>query len=162
MSNPTSQNTTAAPRTIDSKDISSRTATQAPTGAIEIAIPNHKCDKDVNRLAKEYPNTIPNATGERKKASRFNIKAANINMTENKTKKVQYTPTLTLPDGKALSLVRGFSLSNLASTIRLKDIAAFLAQNIATNIHNRTPHLGSPSAARKALITAKGKANTVC
>ena len=58
MSNPISQNTTAAPSTSDSKDISSRTATQAPTGAIEIAIPNHKCDKDVKRLAKEYPNII--------------------------------------------------------------------------------------------------------
>ena len=42
ISNPTSQKTTAAPRTRDSIEISSRTATQAPTGAIEIENPNHK------------------------------------------------------------------------------------------------------------------------
>ena len=47
------------PRIRDAKDISSRTATQAPTGAIDIAMPNHKCDKDVKRLAKEYPKTKP-------------------------------------------------------------------------------------------------------
>ena len=35
------------------------------SGAIDIAIPNHKCDNDVKRLAKEYPKTIPKATGER-------------------------------------------------------------------------------------------------
>ena len=162
MSNPTSQNTTAAPRTIDSKDISSRTATQAPTGAIEIAIPNHKCDKDVKRLAKEYPNTIPNATGERKKASRFNIKAANINASEDTIKKTHYSPKSILAEGNARFLVRGFKLSIFASIMRLKAIAPFLAKNIATRIHSKIPHSGRPSAAIKALIMAKGKANTVC
>ena len=73
ISNPTNQKTTAAPSTRDSIEISSLTATHAPTGAIEIATPSHKCDRDVNRLANEYPNTITKATGERANAREFSM-----------------------------------------------------------------------------------------
>jgi hypothetical protein len=67
-----------------------------------------------------------------------------------------------LPAGKALPLVRGFNRSILASAIRLNAIAQFLALNIAIRIHTNLPKSGIPSAAIKALITAKGRANTVC
>jgi len=162
ISNPTNQNTTAAPRIRDSIEISSLTATHAPTGAIEIATPNHKCDKDVKRLANEYPKIIPKATGERINAREFNMNAENKKTTEDTIKKNQYCLAVALPAGKALPLVRGFNLSSFESAILLNAIAPFLAPNMAIRIHAKVPNSGTPSAARKALITANGRANTVC
>ncbi len=53
MSNPINHKTTTAPSNNEVKEISSRMATQAPTGAIEMASPNQKCENAVKRLVKE-------------------------------------------------------------------------------------------------------------
>ena len=41
-------------------------------------------------------------------------------------------------------------------------MALLRAPNIANRIHPSVSHSGKPSAARNALITANGRANTVC
>ena len=46
--------------------------------------------------------------------------------------------------------------------MRLNAMAAFLAPNIATKIHNNVSHCGNPSVAINALIIANGSAKTVC
>jgi len=46
--------------------------------------------------------------------------------------------------------------------ILLKDIAELLAPTIERSIHNNLPEGGTPLEAIKALIRAKGSANTVC
>ena len=53
ISNPVSQNTTAAPRINDTSEISAFTATQAPTGAQASANPRYTCDQCVKRLVIE-------------------------------------------------------------------------------------------------------------
>ncbi len=46
--------------------------------------------------------------------------------------------------------------------MRLNAIAALLAPSMQTMIHNSFSISGMPPAARNALITANGRANTVC
>jgi hypothetical protein len=63
------------------------------------------------------------------------------------------------PMGKCLPAVRGFSASNLRSTIRLKLIAAVRAQTIAAKISKKVRHPGQPATNIDA--KAKGNANSV-
>ena len=69
------------------------------------------------------------------------------------------------PAGKWRFLVRGFSASNLRSTIRLNAIAHVRAQTIAVKISRNVLQPGQPRLSRAATIiaaSANGSANTVC
>ena len=89
------------------------------------------------------------------------MKLENTNRMDDKAKKIQYVFGSALPSAKGLLLVRGLRRSNFVSTIRLNVIAALLAPTMQTRIQFKALTSGKPSAAMKALIIAKGRANRV-
>ena len=66
------------------------------------------------------------------------------------------------PAGNARIFVLGFAASSLASTNRLKAIAAERALTMQIKIHNNVRHRGHPPAASTAPVSANGSANTLC
>ena len=105
---------------------------------------------------------VTSATGDRASASGFSRQAATTSSAADTTVN---TPTALLvmsPAGMARIAVRGLSASMPASATRLNAIAQLRAPTMATSIQPRTPHGGTPPAAKKALMTANGSAKTVC
>ena len=95
-------------------------------------------------MASEYQKTIASATGERAKQIGFRRHAATMKTTDAITTNVLASKRLIAPRGISRLAVRGFSASNLASTSRLKPIAAERAATIATRIHATTgPVIGA-------------------
>ena len=69
---------------------------------------------------------------------------------------------LTAPAGRARPAVRGLAASKRWSAMRLKVMAQVRAPTMARITQKNTRRLGRPRAARKAPMSAKGMANTVC
>src|SRR3954471_5612819 len=105
---------------------------------------------------------MASATGDSRNASQFNSHAARTSSALEATTKIATKVLESAPAGIARDDVRGFSASNLASTSRLKAIAAERAPTIATTIHKSCGAEGKPLAASIAPHSAKGSAKIEC
>src|SRR5439155_7333784 len=84
------------------------------------------------------------------------------NTTDETNTKPATKPGDKIPAGRARIAVRGFAASILASTSRLKAIAADRAATMHTTIHPSTLSGGQAPAASTAPVSANGSANTEC
>lgn len=104
------------------------------------------------------------ATGESIRQRGLSIQAARRRRTKAPVTIIQASPEETLPEGRCLAAVRGFSASMRASIIRFSPIAPVRAPTIAMQTHKSWPNVGAVPFANDASTTpikAKGKANTV-
>ena len=83
-------------------------AIHAPTGDIDKASPNHKCESAVNRLVNEYPIMTASATGDNANASGFKRHAAKTNRPAETSVNTHTEPFVIRPAGIARDAVRGF------------------------------------------------------
>src|SRR5215813_4101619 len=109
---------------------------------------------------------MASATGESLKVSGFNCHAALTKTATAAIVNTQANSTESAPVAKARILVRGFSLSERKSTMRLTVIAAERAETIATTIQRIWRSVGQPCdvkrAASSAPVKANGNAKTEC
>src|SRR5258708_4543694 len=113
------------------------TASQPPTGATAIARPRNSCVQVVQRLAREYQNTLASATGDSARQTLFSRHDANTNAADDTATKNAASRGLIAPRGISRFAVRGFRASIRASTRRLNPIAALRAATIATTTQKR-------------------------
>src|SRR6202011_3408279 len=101
-----------------------RMAIQAAAGAMPNEKPRTRCENDVNRLVKEYTNTIVRARGASCRHNGFKAHDAAQKTKTDAATKAQPKVFESCPAGIWRILVRGFSRSISASSRRLKAIAA--------------------------------------
>lgn len=92
------------------------TAIHAPKGASEIAKPNTRWQKKVNRFVSEYRKRVKSAGNDNKKASLFTKKLAKMKMKEERPINSKAESFEIFPEGISRSFVRGFFSSISAST----------------------------------------------
>src|SRR5579872_298487 len=102
------------------------------------------------------------ATGDSRKASRFNCHAAKTKIPQETITKVATKAGDKVPDGMARVWVRGLAASIEASARRLKAIAAERAPTIATTIQISVCADGHPPAASMAPHMANGSTKMEC
>src|SRR4051812_7241219 len=167
MSKPPTQAPIAAPSSQGSSaPIGPVAASQPPTGATAIASARKSCVYVVYRLASEYQNTIPSATGDSARQTRPSWEAAATNTTDETMTKTVASVAVIAPRGSSRIAVRGFFASHRASTSRLNPIAALRAATIATMTQTaRRTISGLVVAVRctasSAPVSANGSANTL-
>jgi hypothetical protein len=136
-------------------------AIHPPTGATAIASPRNNCVYEVTRLAREYQNTIPRATGDNARQTHPSRLAQATKATDETTTNRMASRRLIAPRGSSRPAVLGFFASKRASTSRLKPIAALRAATMQATIQAiRTGDSGTNLVARSAPASANGSANT--
>src|SRR5439155_15883804 len=114
----------------------------------------------VKRFASEYQKTIASASGANARQSGLKRQEANRNAVDAATTNRMASTTVIAPRGSSRLAVRGLSASILASTRRLKPIAALRADTMATRIQPTTGHvIRACRDASSAPANAKGSAN---
>src|ERR1035437_4648667 len=104
------------------------------------------------------------ATGEREKQSGFSRKLTPTSPAADRAQRVPAVNKLIWPVGRWRPAVRGFSASNLRSTMRLKAMAQVRAQTIAASTRAKVRQPGQPRWSRAATAmaaSANGKAKAV-
>src|SRR5260370_12293022 len=167
MSKPAVQKATAGVRQRTHRSSEPGIGIQAAAGAMASANPKTRCEKEVNRLVKEYEKITPSATGARRKHKAFNSRAAKMKISEETITKPQAKPAESNPAGIWRSFVRGLRASISASIRRLNAMAAERAPTIATTIqasfrHRRSLARPPSRTASRAPVKAKGSAEIEC
>src|SRR5687767_7259161 len=104
---------------------------------------------------------MASATGDKSRQSVPSFEAPNTNAADEMTTKIVASLTDMAPRGSSRIAVRGLSASNLASTSRLKPIAALRALTIQTAIQNTCDHRKPVTRqASNAPVNANGSAKT--
>jgi hypothetical protein len=111
VSKPATQARTARARIKGAASNRPRTASQAPTGAMERARPRTRCDREVNRLVYEYPRTTSSATGERSRQSGLSMAAAPTRARAERETKSHTSRRESTPRGSSRWAVRGLRAS---------------------------------------------------
>ena len=141
ISNPATQNMTAAVKIRITVSNVPRMAIHAAVGAIPMANPSTRCDSTVKRFVYEYPNTITKASGASFRQSEFSIAVEMTNTAEQNTVKPQANDLERTFVGIARILVRGLRESISASITRFSVIAADRAETIANVIQPIFAHV---------------------
>jgi len=138
-------------------------ASHPPTGATARASPRNSWVYVVKRLASEYQNTMPSATGDSARQIQPSWVVTRTKAIEAPTTRATASPDDMTLRGSSRFAVRGFNASNRASTNRLNPMAAVRAVTMAATIHRtRVTVRGVCRAANRAPTRANGRANTEC